>query len=597
MKNLRSLISLFITGFALVLFSGCLGSGHDSSSDFFSLTIVHVNDTHSQMEALPDQPIIINNTTTYVDIAGMPRLATKIASARARNKNTLLLHAGDAVQGTLYFTRYEGKAEFDFLNRMGFEAMAIGNHEFDKGPSYLAKFIDYADFPVISADIDSYKEPGLANKFQPYTIITLEGQSIGIIGLTTIDTPNISSSGDNLVFEDDIASAAKYVAELESKGINKIIALTHLGYERDKLLGSSVSGIDLIVGGHSHTLLGGSDMESLGLKPYDEYPATVHNPDGETVYIVQAWEKAKVAGLLDITFDSDGKVSSASGRPVILAGDNFRQKNGNGDKEEVDETTRESILSAIKANDSIEVVSEDPDSLALLETYKSGIEQMTSEVIGKAGDDLFHTRIPFTDTLITGEKFPSGSYIAPHVAQSMLWKVNQNGKHNADLAIKGAGGVRINIPKGDIFVSTAYELLPFTNNLVILELSGRELKLAIQGGISTAVTGGSSGAYPYVAGGRYTVDAFTNPKEPLVTDIEIKNSDDAYTPLDESATYRIVVDSFLAEGGDFYSTIANASGYRYDTGFIDVEAFIDYVKSEGTIYRLLDTGIIYKTEP
>ncbi len=175
----------------------------------------------------------------------------------------------------------------------------------------------------------------------------------------------------------------------------------------------------------------------------------------------------------------------------------------------------------------------------------------------------------------------------------MLWKVNQGGNRNADLALKAAGGVRTGIPRGEITVGNAYELLPFENTLVVVELTGAQVKAAIQGGVTTAISGLSDGAFPYVAGARYTVDAATDPKHPKVTRVEIRNAEGTYAAVDDNAVYRMAVDSYLADGGDFYSVIGNATGYRYDTGFTDVEAFMEYIRVKGVLYRLDENGVTW----
>jgi len=594
MKPLRQSIPTLLALLLLASASGCANLGGDNQQSF-AITLMHVNDTHSRIEDLPGETLTINGVATRVDMAGMPRLAAKVKAVRAENANTLLLHAGDAVQGTLYFSRYHGTAEFDFLNEMGVDAMVIGNHEFDKGAAYLADFIGYADFPMISANIDASGSPELAGRIAPFTIITVGNEKIGIIGLTTASTAVLSSPGDGIVFKEEAATAERYVTELESTGINKIIALTHLGYDEDVILARMVPGIDIIVGGHTHTLLGGDALRDIGLLPAGSYPTLVENPEGDPVYIVQSWEKGKVLGILNVTFDGDGKITATSGNPVLLVDDNFEQIETGGDMNAVDAPTRAAIMEVIDANNSIEVVREDASAQAIRDTYKPGIDRMQNEVIARAGENLYHTRIPGADSLGAGVSFPSGSHIAPHVAGSMLWKVNHGGNRNADLAIKAGGGVRTGIPRGKITVGNAYELMPFENTLVVVELTGAEVKAAIQGGVTTAVSGLSDGAFPYVADVRYIVDAATDPKHPKVTRVEIRNADGAWTAIADTAAYRIVVDSYLADGGDFYSVIGNAAGYRYDTGFTDVEAFMEYAREKGVLNRLDENGVTWQT--
>lgn len=580
LRNLRPILKVVVLLGAIL---GWLSGSEVFSSEPLSLTIIHVNDTHSQIEPLKEHPFDINGISAFVDAGGMPRVASMVKKIRSERKNTILLHAGDAVQGTLYFTEYGGEAEFTFLNKIGFDAMAIGNHEFDRGPANLAKMVGYADFPAIATNIDTSKEPSLDGKFKRFTIMDVGGQNIGIIGITTVNTPFMSSPGDKVIFNDEKRAAIEYTQKLERMGIDKIIALTHLGYEQDMALARSVSGIDIIVGGHSHTLLGSSrDLEKIGLNPEGDYPSVVKNPDGEKVYIVQAWAKSAMVGLLDVVFDGRGEVTSASGKAMLMVGRDFKMKDKDGNMKKCDKKSEAAIMEAVKSCGSVEVVDEDREALDLLATFCPRVKNLRHKVIGRASADLYHIRVP-SDRPVYGVNLSKGSYIAPHVAESMLWRVNSNGVKNADLALKGGGGVRRDILKGDITVASAYELLPFINTLVIVELSGAELKQSIQSGVTNAIAGSSSGAYPYLAGASYSIDTKSDPGHPLVTSVEIKDKSGSYTAVDDSSYYRIVVDSFIAEGGDFYTTIAKASRYRYDTEFTDVEAFIDYVKSRGTI--------------
>mgnify|MGYP001806975267 CR=1 FL=1 len=124
-------------------------------------------------------------------LGGFARLKTALDEARAGHPACLTLHAGDAVQGTLYFNVFQGRADFELLNRLGIDAMTLGNHEFDKGPGLTGRLVDLARFPVVSANIDASGEPALAGKLRPYVIRELAGRRVGIIGVTTPGTPNL----------------------------------------------------------------------------------------------------------------------------------------------------------------------------------------------------------------------------------------------------------------------------------------------------------------------------------------------------------------------------------------------------------------------
>ncbi len=594
MKFLKKNILFLLLMAFLAVISGCNDDDDDNNSSngsTMSMTIMHMNDSHSYAEGASGEKLSIDGTSTYFDMGGYARLTTKVADIRAEADNSLLLHAGDAVQGTLYFTRYEGEADFEFLN-----AMCVGNHEFDKGPEYLANFIDYADFPIISANVDASAEASLVGLVEPYVIKEYDGEKVGIIGLTTPTTEYTSNPGDDVFFNDLNSTVASYVSELENQGINKIILLTHLGYDEDVALAGSVEGVDIIVGGHSHTMLGGEDLEALGKSPAGAYPTVVENPEGESTYVVQAWQHTLALGRLDVEFDEDGIVTSISGTPVLLLGDDsIKQKNEDGDKVEVDEETRAAIVSVVAENSAVEFVTEDAGAVEMLAPYKAGIEDMETEVIATVSSDLYHTRIPFTDKYGEGVPLPYGSYIAPLVCDGMIWKMEQVGT-DVDFALQNAGGVRKTINEGDLTVGDVYELMPFGNTLVVLELTGADFKAAIQSGVDAAASGSSTGAYPYVGGCRYTVDAQTTPESPVVTSVEKQDDSGNWTAIDDDVNYMMVTNAYIAGGGDYYSVLEEADGYRYDTGFVDAEVFMDYAITMEELDRPDSTGVTYLTD-
>ncbi len=547
------------------------------SENSFPLTLLHVSDTHSHLEPV-NTGLMLDDTQTYLDLGGYARLAAKVKAVRSENPNTLVLHAGDAVQGTLYFTRYEGEADFTLLNAIGFDAMVTGNHEFDKGPELLSDMIDMADFPIIAANMDLSNEPFLAGKIPPYIIKEISGVKVGIIGLITPETPVISSPGSNITFLDQIPVAQQKVAELESQGISKIIVLSHMGYEEDIALAEAVEGIDVIVGGHSHTLLG--DVTDLGLTPAAPYPTRIYKKSGQDVCIVHSWEWAKTAGVLDLRFDDRGYLRFCRGDAVLLAGDSFQQRDADGNKADVSAEVKNGLLAFIAAHPAVEVMPEDQGIAALLLPYTDGIEEMNQEVVAQVAEDLLHIRVPGTHT--SGAELSDGSLIAPLVAEGMLWKARSTGL-NVQMSLQNAGGVRIDIPRGDLTVGKSYELLPFGNTLYILELSGAEIRAALQNGVTRG-----SGAFPYVGGARYTVT------DGQVRDVQIRNAEGEWEDVNDDTVCLVATNAYLAGGGDGYTVLAQADGYRYDTGFGDAEVFIEYAQSLGTLHRPEETGVIWE---
>ena len=259
------LLGLAVAGAAVVGWMLLAPSGGEP----LELTILHTNDLHAHYDSFEPwgEPVQ----------GGVARLATAIESVRDEADNVLLLDAGDQFQGTLYFTVGGASVVADVMNEMAYDAMCIGNHEFDSGPAELANFIEMAEFPVLGTNIDALADPDLADEILPFRLFFFEGEPVAVIGLTTEYTSVSSSPGPNVQFLDVIATAQGMTEALEEGGINKIIALTHLGHEQDLELAASVHGIDIIVGGHSHTML-------------VEYPVVATSSSDEPVLIVTAYD-------------------------------------------------------------------------------------------------------------------------------------------------------------------------------------------------------------------------------------------------------------------------------------------------------------------
>ncbi|WP_176724192.1 bifunctional metallophosphatase/5'-nucleotidase [Desulfoplanes formicivorans] len=552
----------------------------------FPLTIMHLNDTHSHLTSLEDQSILLDGVKTSVDMGGLARIRTRVEQIRSQHAHTLLLHAGDAVQGTLFFTRYQGDADVAALNLLGVDAMAVGNHEFDKGPQLLARWADKADFPLLGANVDVSGEPRLQGKIRPYVIKTLGGHQVGIIGLTTPETAFVSSPGETVQFDDVAATARNMITELKGQGVNKIIALTHLGYEQDMALARGVDGIDLIVGGHSHSLLG--ENRDLGMTVDGPYPTRVTSPDGSPVYIVQAWAKARELGTLGVKFNGEGVIEAWEADPVIVLGDRFKRKDGSGKKIMMTGKAHKMILDAINDTAGMAVVEPDQTMAALIAPYAEGVKEMATEVVARVAEDLDHVRVPGFDRYGKRDDCPNGSLVAPLVADSLLWKANAHGLR-ADLALQNAGGVRTSLHEGGLTVGHVYTLLPFGNTLVVLELSGREVHLAIEQGVDAALHG-NAGAFPYPSHARFLLHPGAS-KGSRVTDMEIRDADGVWQPLDADRIYRVAVNSYMARGGDRYHVLEQSVKKRYDTGFVDAQTFLEYAAHRNILHRPEQTGI------
>lgn len=248
-----------------------------------NLTVIHINDTHSHIDP--------QRSGEYVGRGGVIEQAAYIDSVRCADgkRNVLLLHAGDYGQGTSYFTEMGGNIEIDVMNAFRFDASCLGNHEFDNGIDELARRLKNLKNDVVCANYD-FSGTVLEDLVQPYTIVRKAGKKIGIIGLLT----DVSSVVDSeiakvLQYQDPVKVVNKYAEYLrEEKGCDMVICLSHLGYTEDKELAANTVNVDLIVGGHSHTLLHKKQI--------------VKNPEGDDVVVVQNWKWGLNLGHLSVDF-------------------------------------------------------------------------------------------------------------------------------------------------------------------------------------------------------------------------------------------------------------------------------------------------------
>lgn len=517
------------------------GLGFVRAQEGFTLTLVHTNDTHAHLE-----PMELTLSGKKVRVGGVAQRVAFFDRLRAQRRNVLILDAGDVFQGTLYFNQYRGLADRYFMHRMLYRVMTLGNHEFNLGPGHLAEFLKGAKFKVVSANVDISREPRLQGLLAPYAVLQVGGEKVGLVGLTTPDTREISNPGPTVAFLDPYESAQKAIYELLAKGVNKIVVLSHLGYGEDLKLARRLVGAQVIVGGHSHTLLGSFPHPEL--RPAGPYPTVVKNPEGRDVLVVQAWEWGKVVGLLEVTFDARGQLVAYKGEALLMTP---------------------------------EVSPEDFFAKEALLAYAQPVMALMGQVIAEAKVDLVGER-----AIVRKRESNLGNLIA----DGMVWKTRNAG---VQIALQNGGGIRASIPKGPITVGKVYEVLPFGNTLVVMDLKGKEILAALENGVSQWEQG--AGRFLQVSGLRYAFD-LARPAGSRVVRVEVR-TEKGFAPLDLEATYRVVVNSFIANGGDGFTVLKEAQGYRVDTGFSDAESFMDYLKELKVVEAQVEGRIEVLNEP
>ncbi len=494
-----------------------------TASAEYSLTILHTNDFHARFEPISkyDGPCSAEDNDAGECFGGTARLITAVEEARARSNNSILVDGGDQFQGTLFYTYYKGAMAAEFMNQLGYDGMTVGNHEFDDGPEVLRGFMDAVEFPVLMSNADVSGEPLLADVLMKSTVIERGGEKIGMIGLTPQDTDELASPGDNITFTDPSGAVQSEVDKLTADGVNKIIVLSHSGYGVDQAVAANTTGVDVIVGGHSNTLLGDSDRAS------GPYPTMV----GDTA-IVQAYAYGKFLGELNITFDDAGVITEANGAPILIDA----------------------------------AVGENEGAKARIAELAAPLDEIRNKVVAETASEIVGVREE-----CRAVECAMGNLIA----DAMLERVKDQG---IQVAIQNGGGIRASIDAGEVTMGEVYTVLPFQNTLSTFEVTGDVLLAALENGVSQIEEG--AGRFPQVAGMTFTVDPAAEAGS-RISDVKIGGAD-----LDPAATYGVVSNNYVRNGGDGYAMFKDAANaYDFGPDLADVTAEFIAASSPFTPYK------------
>lgn len=396
-----------------------------------------------------------------------------------REKPSLFLAAGDLVHGDNWANLFKGASVIALMNLMAFDAMVVGNHDFNYGQKVLERLIAQARFPILGANVTGVQ--GL----KAFVVKPVGNLKVAVIGVVTEDTPVTTHPRNvmGLTFTSPEETVRQWVAKLRPQA-DLLIVLSHQGYIRDRELAARVPGIDVIVGGHSHTKL--------------EEPAVVSG-----VIIVQAFEHGRRLGVLDLTW-RDGKIVAHDGRLLTI-----RPSPGQADQ-------------AVAA---------------LVARYQKRVEKVLGEPVGHAG------------VLLEGE---SDQVRSRETNLGNLVADVMRAQTKAEVALINGGSIRKSIPPGPIRRREVYAALPFDNYLVALRLTGRQLKEALEHGVSGLAE--QAGRFPQVSGLSFTYD----PKAPAGS--RVREVLVGGRPLEEEREYLVATNDFLVAGGDGYRAFQEALG-------------------------------------
>jgi 5'-nucleotidase/UDP-sugar diphosphatase len=480
-------ISLYLF---ILLFGAAIGF---AGTEETPLRILHVNDFHGF--ALGYR--LSESQGKRGGIAGIAALVDKLREGQP----TLVLSAGDMIQGDGWANLFQGRPVIEVMNAMGFDAMVLGNHEFDFGQERLRERIWETSFPVLGGNIEGL--PGIG----PYVIREVGGLRVGIIGVITEDTGIYTHPGNvrGLKFFSPVVALRRYVGELKGR-VDLIVVLSHVGYHGDMELAKEVDGIDIIVGGHSHTKL--------------SRPVFV----GKTV-IVQAWAYGMVLGVLDLTV-KDRKVERLEGCLMdIVPG----------------------------------VAPEHPLVARLVKKYAEEVDGLLGRVVGETMVDLDARNARRGETNLGN--------LAADVIRELA---------GADCAIMNGGGIRMDIPRGEIRLGDIYSAFPFDNYVVAIEVTGKVIWGILEHGVSAVER--KEGRFPQVSGLTFAYDGKAKPGS-RVKAVFVKGK-----PLREEVRYLLATNDFMASGGDGYMILPEAAGLAANT--LDSGGII-----KGSAVRFSDPGL------
>ncbi|MEO0114826.1 MAG: bifunctional UDP-sugar hydrolase/5'-nucleotidase [candidate division WOR-3 bacterium] len=502
-RNLVIKLSLFIFFFIRSL-----------SAQYQHLYIIHTNDIHGAL--LPSEAFWLNQDFPP-PLGNAASAVTLINELREQAKKNgfpyLLLDAGDIFKGTPIGDFTKGEAIVDYFNYMKYDAIAVGNHDFDFGISTLKEIIEKSNMPWLCSNLINEETKMTPDFFKPYVIFERGGLRIGVFGLISHYLTGMVSAdilkGFTILKHYD--AVRQVISEMREKGVDIIIGLTHIGYSHDQRLADSVFGIDVIIGGHSHT----------GVEPPFETPRY------HTI-IQQAYSKLTTVGLLDLTID-------------------MRTKKIAGYDGELFDLQAEAVLM-------------NKEFANRVKHWQAIAEKDFDQIIGYSKKEL--TRAGMVEC-------PVGNLITDALREHF----------NADIAVHNSGGIRANIPAGEITYRDIYKVDIFGNTAVTMNLTGKQVLEMLE------VSVNGHHAIFQVSGLKMTYDK-TKPIGSRVLSVMIGDK-----PLDTTRTYKIVTNSYLAAGFGEYGVFQK--GEDIEDSYLPLrDIIVEYIKKHSPVDAKVEGRIV-----
>ncbi|XP_050679295.1 apyrase isoform X2 [Leptidea sinapis] len=520
--------------------------------DLYELNIIHYNDFHARfVETSPSGGVC--NPTVAPCIGGFARLVTLIRESVEKEPHSLVLNGGDTFQGTIWYNLLRWNVTQEFMNMIHHDAHVLGNHEFDHGLEGVVPYLEHLEHEVVTANIIDDEEPTIQGLYKPSIVVNKNGRNIGIIGVIIATTDELASTG-KLRFTDEIETVKAEAEKLNEQGVDIIVVLSHCGIDIDREI--ALHGgphIDIVVGGHSHTLLyNGDPPENSTYGVHGPYPIVVEKESGP-VLIVQAAAHTEYLGEIKLFFNETGHLQHWIGNPHYVGHD----------------------------------IEQAPDVIEKINVYLPDIEALAKQKIGES-------KVFLSSSCRCGE-CNLGSLMCDAFLNSVMHNAEGDNWHHAHFCVVNSGGVRSSIEPGDITYEGMLLAMPFDNTVEVFDLLGEHIMEMLEFSVTNEPWPGAT--MLQFSGLRVNFDG-SRPINQRVVNVTVRCIDcdiPRYEPLELNKVYKVVSQSFMANGGDGFRMVSENKGPSDVIG-VDNTVFQDYLERRIPVIRDLD-GRIQINEP
>ncbi|CAB3246164.1 unnamed protein product [Arctia plantaginis] len=518
------------------------------NNGLFELNIVHYNDFHARFDEVSPNGAACNPTIAPC-IGGFARLYTAVMNTFKVEPDSLLLNAGDNFQGTIWYNFYRWNATQHFMNLLPHDAHVLGNHEFDNGLEGLLPYLEHLKAPMLGTNVNTIREPTMSAYIKKHIIVKRRGRNIGIIGALL---RKFTGSKGQLVIEDELEAVNREAAILTEKGVDIIILLTHMGFNSDLALAARVSStVDIIVGGHTNTLLYNGETPN-GETPQGRYPTIVQQVSGHRIAVVQASCFTRFLGNIKFFINDKGIVERWAGFPIYL-------------------------------NSSIV---QDPNILRELALWRQQVEAVAKEVLGVSS-------VTLSRSSCWGGECSLGSWVCDGFLDELLW-MRQNTSHSNDVyvCLLSVGGLKMQIDPGNVTTESLLMVLPYENLLQVYDIKGQYLQEALELAVGVPWTHTFASKHILQIGGLRIVVNASKPVGSRVT-ATARCTDcggSGYLPLDPNKTYKVVSWNYIGDGRGGFTMLAKHRENVENLG-VDYVLLQRYLRRQQKVAKDLDGRI------